>query len=313
MYCMEHMPNGSKGSHKRGKDRYIDDDGEFVSEKPLNKKGVHTLTNVQYEQVRKWVLQCSKVAIPWRKKYQAYVNGFKSSSRKRKGNSPMSFIPWLRQQLENSEMSVIKRLADGPHFQATSYNSYQASGYVFSTAEWEINKTTQNSGVKMNAMTSFRSSAKDRNLVDEEATYYGVIRQILELNYFDFTQTVFYCDWVRIEDKANGCYFDPDINLVFVNFSKFRRSSKFEDEPFILASQASQVFYCKDPTRSDWNVVLDAPKRLTRDMDAYEDPLTFESRVPREFLHTSHLEDVGEIGADCVPNNSRILKKKNDE
>ncbi|KAF9590641.1 hypothetical protein IFM89_035959 [Coptis chinensis] len=29
MYCMEHMPNGSKGSHKRGKERYIDDDGEF--------------------------------------------------------------------------------------------------------------------------------------------------------------------------------------------------------------------------------------------------------------------------------------------
>ncbi|KAF9588277.1 hypothetical protein IFM89_008694 [Coptis chinensis] len=155
----------------------------------------------------------------------------------------MSFIPWLREQLQNEEVSPIKRLADGPNFQTISYNTYQANGYVFSTAEWDTNKTTQNSGIKMNAMTNFRASAKDKKLVSDDTTYYGIIRQILELDYFDFTITVFCCDWVRVEDKVNGCYTDPDINLTFVDLSKFKGSSKIVDEPFILASQASQVKY----------------------------------------------------------------------
>ncbi|KAF9589036.1 hypothetical protein IFM89_018298 [Coptis chinensis] len=104
MYCMEHMPDGSKGSYKRGKERFMDDTGELTNEKPLNKKGVYRLSNVQYEQVRRWVLQCSKLSIPWQKKYQIYLQRFKPSGRKRKGNTetPMSFIPWLREQVKYS-------------------------------------------------------------------------------------------------------------------------------------------------------------------------------------------------------------------
>ncbi|KAF9606991.1 hypothetical protein IFM89_030410 [Coptis chinensis] len=176
-------------------------------------------------------------------KYQIYLQGFKPSGRKRKGNTetPMSFIPWLREQLQNEEVSPIKRLVDGPNFQTISYNTYQANGYVFSTAEWDTNKTTQNSRIKKNAMTNFRASAKDKKIMYDDTTYYGLIRQILELDYFDFTITVFCCDWVRVEDKVNGCYTDPYINLTFVDLSKFKGSSKIVDEPFILASQASQV------------------------------------------------------------------------
>ncbi|KAF9613362.1 hypothetical protein IFM89_007440 [Coptis chinensis] len=54
----------------------------------------------------------------------------------------------------------------------------------------------------MNAMTNFCASAKDKKLVSDDTTYYGIIRQILELDYFDFTITIFCCDWVRVEDKA---------------------------------------------------------------------------------------------------------------
>ncbi|KAF6176777.1 hypothetical protein GIB67_020499 [Kingdonia uniflora] len=32
----------------------------------------------------------------------------------------------------------------------------------------------------------------------------------------------------------------------------------------------------KNPTRTDWSVVIDAPKRLDKDIDAYEEPLVFE-------------------------------------
>lgn len=40
--------------------------------------------------------------------------------------------------------------------------------------------------------------------IGEEATYFAVVQEILELNYYDFKQTVFYCDWAKIGDKQNG-------------------------------------------------------------------------------------------------------------
>ena len=114
----------------------------------------------------------------------------------------IEYIPWLRQELRNGANSVIKRLADGPSFKAISYNAYTINGFVFHTLDTEMNKTTQNSGVSMKVLTPFRSSIGDSNLVHEEAAYYGVIKQILEPDYHDFKQVVFYCDWVRIK-KTN--------------------------------------------------------------------------------------------------------------
>ena len=68
----------------------------------------------------------------------------------------MDYIPWLRQQLQNEENSFLKRLADGPSFEAISYNAQAINGYVFHTLDAEMNKMTQNSGVSMKAFTPFR-------------------------------------------------------------------------------------------------------------------------------------------------------------
>ena len=153
------------------------------------------------------------------------------------------------------------------------------NGYAFYMADAEMNKTTQNNGVSMRALTGCRSSAKDTNLVHEVFDYYGIIKKIIELDYCDFKQVVFYCDWVHIED-SNGCRVDPETNLIYVNLSRLKRSTKEDDEPFILAHQATQVLYCKDHNRpiEHWHVVLDVPKKLNQDVDYFEDPLAFEPR-----------------------------------
>ncbi|KAF9601077.1 hypothetical protein IFM89_016050 [Coptis chinensis] len=139
----------------------------------------------------------------------------------------------------------------------------------------------------MKVVTSFRASAKDMNLIDDEVTYYGVVKRILELDYVEFKQTMFYYDWVRIDDKINSCTVDPDTNLVFVNLGRFMRNTSEVDEPFILASVAKQVFYWRDLSRDNWYVVLDAPKRLSQEIDAYENPLS-----------TTLIEDVLEVAKD---------------
>ncbi|KAF6147984.1 hypothetical protein GIB67_024159 [Kingdonia uniflora] len=169
---------------------------------------------------------------------------------------------------DNSGMSTVKKLVDGPSFKATSYKAYRVNGFFFCTEDSESSKITKNSGVKMKVMTNFVASARDQNPREAEIIYYGVAKEIIELDYYDFHQTVFYCDWVRVKDKVNGCTFDVEAYLTFVNLEKLMRNSKVDDEPYCLASQASQVLYCQDPTRTDWSVVIDAPKRLDKDIDA---------------------------------------------
>lgn len=77
----------------------------------------------------------------------------------------------------------------------------------------------QDNGVSMRAITSFRASEKDKNLKEVMTTYYGVVRDIIELDYVTFRQTVFYYDSVKLENKTNGCKVDPFWNLVMVNLS----------------------------------------------------------------------------------------------
>ncbi|CAH9128299.1 unnamed protein product [Cuscuta epithymum] len=291
-HCMEYIPNDKGKSYNRVGRTYIENEDECPY--PFNANGkAYRLSGLQYEQARKWVLKQSPVNAEWEEKYHAYLQDHKFTARRVKGTQQklktLNYIPWLRKQLEKEEMTHFKRLVNGPDFDALAYKAYAVNGYIFYTADAELNSSTQNSGVSMNAVTSFRSSAKDKNLVEEEVTYYGIVKQILELNYYDFRQSVFYCDWVRIEDKVNGCVVDPETNLIFVNFGRFRRNSSDDDEPFIHASEATQVFYCKDETRDDWHLVLESPKRLSHDVDAYQDPFTFEETTFNSSLSTSML------------------------
>lgn len=156
-----------------------------------------------------------------------------------------------------------------------------------------MNKTTQNREVSMKTITLFRASAKDTNLINEEATYHVIIKQILELDYHDFKQVVFNCDWVRIGD-AHGCKVDLETNLNYVNLGRVQRNVKEDDEPFILANKATQVFYCKDHKRpiDEWHVVLEVLKRLNGEVDAFEDPLVFSEKTNENALASTLRDDI---------------------
>ncbi|OVA17166.1 hypothetical protein BVC80_1305g5 [Macleaya cordata] len=101
--------------------------------------------------------------------------------------------------------TTLWRLANGPQFTATRYTY----GFVFSSNSKDDCLVPQDSGISMRAITTFRESGKDTNPKEAMTTYYGVKRDIIEFNYMDFKHTVFYCDWVRVEDKTNGCKVDP--------------------------------------------------------------------------------------------------------
>ncbi|KAF9596640.1 hypothetical protein IFM89_012763 [Coptis chinensis] len=114
MYCMEYIHDGNLGSHKNGRRVIMNEDIERAH--PMDKKGKqYVLPNIEYQQIRKWVLTHSLENAEWEEKYQVYLQSQKSRGKNRRGSqaNELDYIPWLRLQLQNENVSPFKRIVDG--------------------------------------------------------------------------------------------------------------------------------------------------------------------------------------------------------
>ncbi|GKC15509.1 hypothetical protein Tco_1012291, partial [Tanacetum coccineum] len=104
--------------------------------------------------------------------------------------------------------------------------------------------TVQNSGVTLVATTTDNS-----RLSVAKESYYGVIEEIWELDYNTFFVPLFKCKWV---DNIRGVKVDKD-GFTCVNLS----TDSYSSDPFILAKQATQIFYVEDPSDTRWKIVIE--------------------------------------------------------
>jgi hypothetical protein len=136
-------------------------------------------------------------------------------------------------------------IAKKPSILAQSHNGYFVNGYKFHTQKYGKGLVTSNCGVCVRGET-YNS---------EESDYYGLVDEVLELQYdCNEHQTVvlFKCTWF---DNKDGVVVHKN-KLVDVKPTSRLQS----DDPFILASQAEQVFYTPYPamtsdTKNVWAVV----------------------------------------------------------
>ncbi|XP_050937141.1 uncharacterized protein LOC127148161 [Cucumis melo] len=177
------------------------------------------------------------------------------------------FPLWLKSKIEldssvEGYSELLKWLANGPRKNAMSYTGYIINGKRFHTKS--VEKSTQNNGVAVDATTLCRSSAKDKSQVMDVVAYYGVLQEIILLDYYVYQLPIFKCDWANVR---NGVKVEEGFTLVNLHQSQ----SKFVREPFILASQAKQVFYARENDTSNWYVVLKAPPRGFHDLEMYDE------------------------------------------
>ena len=132
--------------------------------------------------------------------------------------------------------------------------------FDFMQESWRKKRKTQNSGFMVNATTSSFASAKDNNPILSDLDYYGVLTNIIELDYREGRKVLlFECDWVS---KGKRLKQDED-GFMLANFLNVKR----HNEPYILAVQASQVFYVEDPLENGWHVVITTRPRAEYNMD----------------------------------------------
>lgn len=143
-------------------------------------------------------------------------------------------------------------IASGPRTIAKRYNGIITNGYRFLTRRREEFKKTQNSGVIVEV---------------EGGNYYGKLSNIIELEYFGgYKVVLFHCDWADIR-PSRGLKKDK-YGFPLVNFSRplIHTGENLQDDPFIISSQARQVFYIEDLKDAGWSHVIRASPRYMFDM-----------------------------------------------
>ena len=88
-------------------------------------------------------------------------------------------------------------------------------------------------------------------------TYYGVIKEIWELDYINLRIPLFLCDWVKNDNGIKKESFE----FTLVDLNQINRT-RHKSDRFIMASQAKQVFYVTDPSDARSGGVNKPCKRL---------------------------------------------------
>lgn len=152
-----------------------------------------------------------------------------------------NFVSWFYQQsIHDMNMSDdLKQIAKGCHTRVKTYNTYDVNGYRFRTDKYEKgrpNATTINSGL-------LTIGLGENN---ETIEYYGYIEEIIELEFQGhrpLTLVLFKCHWF---DPAKVKY-TPRYGLVEVAHASVLPTY----EPFVVAHQATQVYYVPYPCQSE--------------------------------------------------------------
>ncbi|XP_060965344.1 uncharacterized protein LOC133034304 [Cannabis sativa] len=148
----------------------------------------------------------------------------------------------IRHEYPNSNHDVLHRQTFRPWFHKK-----------FIATERDKKRKTQNSGVNVARTEGF--------------DYYGILEDVITISYIGaYTITLFECKWYNTNPIRKKTITENNITSINI------RGFWYQDEPYILANQAKQVFYLEDPLRGrDWNVVEDISHRKIWDINDNKD------------------------------------------
>lgn len=123
-------------------------------------------------------------------------------------------------------------------------------------------------------------------------TFYGVLREVIILDYHSFKVLLFRCDWVG--SGKNDIRVEDGLTLVNVNNNRGTHTP----DPFILAKQAIQVFYSRKCNKESWSVVLRTPPRWFLDVDN-SDVDVYSAQIDASILDGNLIDNDGHTRVDC--------------
>lgn len=217
---------------------------------------------------------------------------------RQKHEFPHWFEEKMKKMYRNKDAEATDQLyalACGPNVRARKYNCCIVNGVRFHTKERDARRKSQNSGVLV-------KGDHDDNSTD----FFGVLKSIVELEYIkDNRSVLFECEWFETDKRKKACI-QQDEFFLSINITK----TWYKDDPYVLANQASQVFYLNDTKLGkNWRVVQEFKHRHLYDpsmenedlendsvigTDAYQDQVS--SRHPG----STEINEVGQLNREDI-------------
>ncbi|KAH1039995.1 hypothetical protein J1N35_041738 [Gossypium stocksii] len=169
-----------------------------------------------------------------------------------------SFHEWLGQTAWSGKdiNDEVRWLSLGPNRVVKIYIAFLINGFKFHTKYRERLRRTRNCQIVFNSSITSYTSARDSNPVEGNVEYYGLLMDIIELDYYSKRKVIlFRFDWVYV-NTAREIKKDQ-FSFTMMNFSRLIHiGQELIDEPYVFSSEVKQFFYSKDPTDEGWYVVL---------------------------------------------------------
>ncbi|KAM6567672.1 hypothetical protein CsatA_026800 [Cannabis sativa] len=148
--------------------------------------------------------------------------------------------------LENGK--ELLALASGSDHLGTYYEGCIVNGVRFMATKRDEKRSTQNSGVFVAGTEGFN--------------YYGTLTEVLKLTFTGvYSVTLFKCKWYNTNPRRKKIIVENLITSINVS------GVWYKDEPYVLASQAKQVFYLDDLLRGkNWKIVENVNHRQIWDI-----------------------------------------------
>ena len=122
-------------------------------------------------------------------------------------------------------------------------------------------------------------------------SYYGRVTDIILIDYNVFYVPLFRCQWAV---KGNGVKIEDGFTLINMHQSQ----ASFSSDPYILASQAKQVFYSRENETSNWYIVMRGSSRRYSKEDVHEGNAEI-GPLPTNFDMDFDNDDADNARTDC--------------
>ncbi|GJN05241.1 hypothetical protein PR202_ga22854 [Eleusine coracana subsp. coracana] len=137
--------------------------------------------------------------------------------------------------------------------------------------------------------------------------YFSVLTDIVKLTYSNYSVVLFKCDWWDAHSKGRGVKTDR-YGFTLVNTGRTSRAN----DPYILATQAEQVYHVKDTRDAKWLVVVKTKPRDLYDVppDEEQSDIAIMDKCSNEACQENEYITVASTEAVSVDNDSVILKRQ---
>ncbi|XP_018459050.2 uncharacterized protein LOC108829946 [Raphanus sativus] len=252
-FCLEFLQDSVQVQEPVNRNEDIEADRVVVEGRPLQKGVEVTLSDKDRDIAHRYVLMNMASMDPY---VEMHLEELQANDARCARNETLlwkhhteQFAEWIQSDSTNSHSKELRRFAFGPRNAALAHKGFIIKGQRFHTDA--VKRKTQNSGVSYEAFSMCRSSARDMRKVADMLTYYGVIKEILLMDYHMFKVPLFRCNWAN---TGNGVKEEYGFTLINLHMNQ----AAYLKDPFILSSQAKHVFYSREDDNSNWYVVMRA-------------------------------------------------------